>query len=80
MTLPPPTLNIDHIGITVFSTLLPIVRSKQLTVNLRKEVTEIVFSGPRDGVAPTRFGRFRDDFVIDFKRKIRLRLERIDGL
>lgn len=47
---------------------------------LRKEMTEVMFASPLYCVTPTGFRGFSDHFIVDFKRKVRLRLQRFNSL
>ena len=47
---------------------------------IREEVTKIAVPSPGNGVPPARFGRLGNYLVVNLEGKIRLRLERLDGL
>ena len=65
ITLPPPTLHTIESG----------EWSTEKGEIIRQEVTEVVFAGPGNSVAPASFRRLCDNLIIHFKRKVRFLLK-----
>ena len=66
ITLPPPTLHTIKSGEMV---------CREGDGVIRQEVTEIVFAGPGNSVAPACLCRFCDNLIIYFKREVQFFLK-----